>query len=288
MQNTQPPAQPYDDDEISLIELWQILARRKAFILACFILCLAGGAAFAFLKAPVYEASVKLRIGQVKGDDAAPPVMLENADELSSRILVQYGEDVAAGIKRERPFITTASVQKGVTTTVQLTAEGDTPEDAARLLEDVAKGVQKTHTTMFEDNLKPIAERLKSLDEQRTALQQQYADLSQLAEKLKDRESVQASLLMIERSPITDSLDKQATERLRLTQQMTPPATRPTELIGEITAPAKPSKPKKALVLALAAVLGMMGGVMLAFVAEFVAKAKRRGATEVSATAIKA
>ena len=280
MQNTQPPAQPYDDDEISLIELWQILARRKAFILACFILCLAGGAAFAFLKAPVYEASVKLRIGQVKGDDAAPPVMLENADELSSRILVQYGEDVAAGIKRERPFITTASVQKGVTTTVQLTAEGDTPEDAARLLEDVAKGVQKTHTTMFEDNLKPIAERLKSLNEQRTALQQQYADLTQLAEQLKERDNVQASLLMIERSPITDSLDKQATERLRLTQQMTPPATRPTELIGEITAPAKPSKPKKALVLALAAVLGMMGGVMLAFVAEFVAKAKANAAAK--------
>ena len=288
MPNTQPPAQPYDDDEISLLELWQILTKRKALILACFVLCLAGGAAFAFLKAPVYEASVKLRIGQVKGDDAAPPVMLENGDELSSRVLAQYGEDVATGVKRERPFITTASVQKGVTTTVQLTAEGDTPEDAARLLEDVAKGVQKTHTTMFEDNLKPIAERLKSLNEQRTALQQQYADLTQLAEQLKERDNVQASLLMIERSPITDSLDKQATERLRLTQQMTPPATRPTELIGEITAPAKPSKPKKALVLALAAVLGMMGGVMLAFVAEFVAKAKRRGATEVSATAIKA
>ncbi len=274
MQNTQPPAQPYDDDEISLIELWQILARRKALILACFILCLAGGAAFAFLKAPVYEASVKLRIGQVKGDGAAPPVILENADELSSRILAQYGEDIATGVKRERPFITTASVQKGVTTTVQLTAEGDTPADAARLLDDVAKSVQKAHTTMFEDNLKPIAERLKSLDEQRTALQQQYADLSQLAEKLKDRDNVQAALLMIERSPITNSLDQQATERLRLSQQITPPATRPTELIGEITAPAKPSKPKKALVLALAAVLGMMGGVMLAFVAEFIAKAK--------------
>lgn len=280
MQTTQPPAQPYDDDEISLLELWQILARRKALILACFVLCLAGGAAFAFLTSPVYEASVKLRIGQVKGDSAAAPVILENAEELSSRILAQYGKDVAAGITRERPFIITASVQKGVTTTVQLTAEGDSPEDAARLLDDVVKGVQKTHTTMFEDNLKPIAERLKSLDEQRTALQQQYADLTQLAEKLKDRDNVQASLLMIERSPITNSLDQQATERLRLSQQMTPPATRPTELIGEITAPAKPSKPKKALVLALAAVLGMMGGVMLAFVAEFVAKAKANAAAK--------
>jgi uncharacterized protein involved in exopolysaccharide biosynthesis len=276
MQNTQPTAQPYDDDEISLLELWQILVKRKALILACFILCLAGGAAFAFLKAPVYEASVKLRIGQVQGSGG----LLENAEELSARILAQYGKDVAAGITRERPFITTASVQKGMTTTVQLTAEGDTPEDAARLLDDVAKGVQKAHTAMFEDNLKPIAERLKSLDEQRNALHQQYADLTQLAEQLKERDNVQASLLMIERSPITNSLDQQATERLRLSQQITQPATRPTELIGEITAPAKPSKPKKALVLALAAVLGMMGGVMLAFVAEFIAKAKANAAAK--------
>lgn len=270
MQNTQPPAQPYDEDEISLLELWQILARRKALIVACFVFCLAMGAAFAFLKAPVYEASVKLRIGQLQGNGG----LLENAEELSSRILAQYGEEVAEGIKRDRPLITKANVQKGVTTTVQLTAEGDSPEDAARLLDDVAKSVQKAHTTMFEDNLRPIAERLKSLDEQRTALQQQYADLTQLAEKLKDRDSVQASLVMIERGPITTAINQQDAERLRLSQQLTPPATRPTELIGEITAPAKPSKPKKALVLALAAVLGMMGGVMLAFVAEFISKAR--------------
>lgn len=280
MQPKNPPTQPYDDDEISLLELWQVLVRRKMLILACFVLCLAGGAALAFLTSPVYEASVKLRIGHVKGDGAAQPVILENADELSSRILAQYGEEVAEGIKRDRPFITKASVQKGVTTTVQLTTEGDTPADAARLLDDVVKGVQKAHTAMFENNLKPIVERLKSLDEQRTSLQQQYADLTQLAEQIKDRDNVQASLLMIERSPITNSLDQQATERLRLSQQMTAPATRPTELIGEITAPAKPSKPKKALVLSLAAVLGMMGGVMLAFVAEFVAKAKANAAAK--------
>jgi capsular polysaccharide biosynthesis protein len=275
MHTTQPPTQPYDD-EVSLLELWQILVKRKALILACFILCLAGGAAFAFLTAPVYDASVKLRIGQVQGNGG----LLENAEELSSRILAQYGEDVATGVKRERPFIATASVQKGVTTTVQLTAEGDTPEDAARLLDDVAKGVQKAHTTMFEDNLKPIAERLNSLDEQRTALQQQYADLTQLAEKLKDRDSVQASLVMIERGPITTAINQQDAERLRLSQQITPPQTRPTELIGEITAPAEPSRPKKALVLALAAVLGVMGGVMLAFVAEFIAKAKANAAAK--------
>ena len=81
MQNTQPPAQPYDDDEISLIELWQILARRKALILACFILCLAGGAAFAFLKAPVYEASLRLRASNFVPIARRPTPMASQATE---------------------------------------------------------------------------------------------------------------------------------------------------------------------------------------------------------------
>jgi uncharacterized protein involved in exopolysaccharide biosynthesis len=69
MQTTQPATQPYDD-EIGLLELWQILVKRKALIMACCVLCLAGGAAFEFLKAPTYEASVKLRIDHVKGESA--------------------------------------------------------------------------------------------------------------------------------------------------------------------------------------------------------------------------
>lgn len=270
-QNSQPAQQTYDDDEISLIELWQILNRRKGLIILCFLVCVAAGAAFAFLKSPVYEASVKLRIGQVQGNGG----LLENAEELSSRIIAQYGEDVAEGITRDRPFITKASVQKGVSTTLQLTTEGNTPEDAARLLEQVVNGVRKAHTVMYEDNLKPIAQRLQGLEEQRGALQQQYADITTLVEQLKERDSVQASLVMIERGPITTAINQLDAERLRLSQQMTPPQTRPTELIGEITAPAKPSKPKKRLVLALAAVLGVMGGVMLAFVVEFVARARQ-------------
>lgn len=213
---------------------------------------------------------------------------MDNAEELSARLLAQYGENVAEGIKRSRPFITKATVQKGVTTTLQLTAEGDTPDDAARILRDVVADVQKAHTAMYADNIKPITERLKSLNEQREALQQQYTDITKLVEQLKERDSVQASLVMIERGPITTAINQQDAERLRLSQQLTPPQTRPTELLGEITAPAKPSKPKKALVLALAAVLGVMGGVMLAFVAEFAAKAKVRSTNETASAASRA
>ncbi len=269
---TQPFSAPLQqDDEISLWELWQILVQRKGLILACFVICLAGGAAFAFLKAPVYEANIKVRIGQVGSVG-----LLEPAEELSTRILAQYGEGIADGIKRDRPFITKANVQKGVITTLQLTAEADTPADAAGLLQDLVGDIQKTHAAVYEENIKPISDRLKSLDEQRQALQQQYADITQLFGQLKERDSVQASLIMLERGPITNAINEQDTQRLQLTQQLTPPQTRPTELVGEIIAPAKPFKPKKALVLALAAVLGIMAGVMLAFMQAYAQNARLR------------
>ena len=274
MQRTQQPTLQRKDEGIDLFAFWATLVERKVLIFICFTVCLGAGIAFAYLKSPVYESNVKLRIGQIKSDGEATPSLLENAEELSARLLTQYGEDIAQGIKREHPFITQATLQRGVTTTLQLTAEGATADDAARLLNDVVKAVQRDHTVLFEDNRRPISDRLQNLEEQRATLQKQYADLTALIERLKASDSVQASLMMLQRGAIVDSLNQQDMERLRLAQQITPPQTRPTELLGEIVAPAKASRPKKMLVLAFSAAFGLMMGVILAFLIDFLAKAK--------------
>lgn len=274
MQRTQQPTLQRKDEGIDLFAFWATLVERKVLIFICFTVCLGAGIAFAYLKSPVYESNVKLRIGQIKSDGEATPSLLENAEELSARLLTQYGEDIAQGIKREHPFITQATLQRGVTTTLQLTAEGATADDAARLLNDVVKAVQRDHTVLFEDNRRPISDRLQNLEEQRATLQKQYADLTALIERLKASDSVQASLMMLQRGAIVDSLNQQDMERLRLAQQITPPQTRPTELLGEIVAPAKASRPKKILVLAFSAAFGLMMGVILAFLMDFLAKAK--------------
>ena len=268
MQTFPPPVQIYDD-EISLFELWQILAKRKALILACFVVCLAGGAAFAFLTSPVYEARATVRIGQITLNAERTGQLLEPPSELSARISSEHGG------KR-----TSASVPKGTTSTVNVVVQASSPGDAARSLSTVIESIREDHDTLYEKSLRPTRDRLERLDAQTQQLQQHLLDLTQLIAEIKGRDAVQATLLMLERSQLANAITQQDAERLLLSQQLTPPATRPTELIGEITAPAKPSKPNKALVLALAAVLGMMGGVMLAFIAEFVAKAKANAVTK--------
>lgn len=268
MQTTQSHTQPYDD-EISLLELWQILIKRKALILACFVLCLAGGAAFAFFTKPVYEASATVRIGQIALNTEREGQLLETPSEFATRINSQYG----AGR-------TSAMAPKGTTSTIHLVTQAPSPDDAVRSLSFLIESIRKDHAIIFEKSLRPTQDRLERLDEQTRNLQQNIVDLTQLIEQIKERDPVQASLLMLERNQLTSSIIQQDAERLHLLQQLTPPQTRPTELIGEITAPAKPSKPKKALVLVLAAVLGIMIGVMLTFIAEFIVKSKTSATTK--------
>jgi LPS O-antigen subunit length determinant protein (WzzB/FepE family) len=48
----------YPEDEISLIELLQILVRRKLWIAGCFLVAVGIGLAYAFLATPLYEVEV--------------------------------------------------------------------------------------------------------------------------------------------------------------------------------------------------------------------------------------
>jgi len=262
MQMPQTPAQSCANDEIGLLEILQVLVKRKLLILTCVLICLAAGVAFAFLSAPVYEAAATLRIGQVNsGSDKEPSVLLEDASELVARVLA-HGE------------IDRAAVQKGSTTIVQLTTAGQTPDEAARKLENEIREILEVHRATLAESSRPIVERIEVLDQQRQTLIKQSADIDALVEELKRREPVQAAFLVLERGTISSVINQHEAERLRLARLLTPPHVQATELLGGIGVPAAPVKPKKVLVLALAVVLGLMGGVMLAFLAELIAKAK--------------
>lgn len=273
IQNQTVTPQAGAEDEIDLIALWEILVRRKRWIFLIFTVCLAVAGAYLLVKAPVYEAFVKVRIGQVAS--AGP---FEAPELISSRLMSDFGEDVADGVKRPRPFLKRASVPKGLATAVELVTEGDSPADAVELLEKIANGLMLAHQQNFALNVKYLNERIEHLDLQRKTLMQQLNDATALMEQVKQRDPVQASLIMLERGRLTTAINALEAERPALTQKLSAPQTQATELLGSIVAPAKPAAPKKALVLALAAMLGLMGGVILAFLIEFVASARSKAA----------
>ena len=60
------------DDEIDLVQLFQILLKRKYLIFCFFVFCLFGGGVYAFLHKPTYEYSTNLQIGStLVGNEAS-------------------------------------------------------------------------------------------------------------------------------------------------------------------------------------------------------------------------
>lgn len=257
------------DDEISLLELWDMLMRGKYWVLACLAGSLMLGGAYLAFKAPVYEASVKVRVGQVAGGGP-----FESPDLLSSRLLAEHGEDVADGVKRERPFLKRASVPKSLPSAVELVTEGESPQQAVALLERIHTGIKDAHQQTYALNLKYLTERLDNLEAQRASLADQLTDATALMDQLKQRDPVQASLLMLERGRLATSITALDAERPTLAQKLSPPQTQPTELLGSIQAPTKPAAPRRSSVIALSGVLGIMLGIMTVFARAFVQSAR--------------
>lgn len=262
-------------EDLSLIGLLRILYRRKWWILLTFVAFLGVGLFYLSSQDPVYEARARFRVGQVKGGP------LEAADVLASRLMAAFGRDVADGVFRPRPYLVRALAWKVVPGVVDLAAHGDRPEDASALLRRIYADIDGAHSSIFDASVRYLNETLESIVQQQTAVREQYLEISGLLEQLKGRDAVQASLLAIERSRLTDAIRSLASEKPAIALQLAPPMTYRTELLGEITTPTAPFRPRKALVMALASVLGTMFGVLIAFLVEFVARNRRgRGASQ--------
>lgn len=268
-----PPEHPPStyQDEISLLELWDIVVRRKLWIVATPLISVAAAFVYLFVATPVYEASVKLRIGQV-----ADLGELEDPDVLSAWLVGKYGEEIATGVKRDPPFLAKAAVQKGSKTVVDLVVRGISPEQSADLLRRIAEQVIERHGETYKSQVDLAYRRIDQIDTQRRLLTELFAASADLLNTLKQRDPVQASLLTLERGRLATELSVAERELPAWQQKLNAPKTVMTEMLGDVAVPAKPASPKKPLTVAFAAVLGVMGGVMLAFVAEFLARSKNQ------------
>ena len=250
--------------ELTLFELWRILVRRRWWILATLLVCVAAGAGWLFANTPAYAANAKVRIGQV-----ANAGLFESTELLSSRLIAEYGEDRADGVRRPKPFLKRAAPSRGAPAVLELTAVGDRPQDAVSLLKRIYGSVHAAHVEFYTQNVKSLSDRIAQASAQRIALQQQYRDASALLNRLIERDPVQASLVALERSRISELMNTLDSELPALEQKLTPPQTQPTELLSEIEAPTRPEGPRPVFVLFLFAFLGCLLGAMLALIIEY-------------------
>lgn len=249
------------DSELS--RLTTIVVRRKALFISTVAACLAVGLLYLTLKQPTFQATARVQIGHVAGGN-----QLEAADTLAARLLSNYGENQAEGVKRTPPFLERATTLRN-TNVLELVSKGHNPEEAISFLKLIIDKVLSQHGTIFKENMAIFNNHLKYLDNQRMMLRSEHEEMTLRIAELGNDVPTQAAIIAIERARVADALSQLEKDRPDIEQKTKSPEAVPTAILGELVAPVRRSSPPPATTVLLAAlVIGAFLGIGLALVTE--------------------
>lgn len=239
------------DDEISLIDLWNVLWKWKKLaglvVIAVFIASLA----YTLTATRVYESSAVIAIDFSH---------IDNPSLFSAKAREQFGITVETSKNKNEANILT------------LKARGNDPKLAREKLADAISTLLKSHAEMnrqYNESISTNLQLKKTQESKLSVLLQQYENRIQAIER---QNPSLAAIMTIDRRSLMEELYAVQTSIQEIQANHTQAT--PTEVLREPSTPTSPIKPKTQLVLALSLVLGIFLGIFSAFFAEFVQKAR--------------
>ncbi|MBU2538888.1 MAG: hypothetical protein KKH22_10655 [Proteobacteria bacterium] len=260
--NTQNRASCGYDDGVNLVELWEVLTRRKKTVISTLVLVVLCAIAFVFFTKPVYESKVVIQVGQI--------------------YQVGHLEDPAVLIQRlqaEHPFIGKIEAGKGkASNIITITTQGSLQAEAHQQLQKITDQLLHEHNLRYDIEIASPQREYASLLQRIDTIQSLITELSHLiVEMTKKKELAQATILVLEKSNLVKdvfALEQSATKFDRNMHHSG--VTYHTSLISAPTTSATPIKPRPKRIIPLGIILGFILGIVSAFIVEFIDKATRQ------------
>lgn len=281
------------DDEISLIEIIQILWQRKTLIVVVILLCTLVAAGVALVLPKVYEVSIVIEPGSYPSDDddnwaLSPETIMELISSGAYDSKVQQNLGVSA---QDYPRLN-VSVPKR-TALVKISVESSEPEKAVTILSELAqqvigqnKGVLDVEAKKVQDliaaqetiernvndgilliekQIVDISKTLKFFEKEKyQVMQGQPSDTMSLMLYSNEIQNQRANLINLQGQLIDLRLKSTNNEAEMESLWLKLDMIKNTEVLKPPTIPKEPLKLKKRLIVALGFVLGLMASVFLA------------------------
>ena len=266
-----------DDGEIQLSEIYRILMRRKYWVGSIALAIVLAALAYASLVSPLWQASAVVQMGQIGGtgvvESPARTVERMKQGTFENAVLTQLGIPLLENNPQATLFKSGFKIKTPPNTDViQLELRAKSVEEARRQMEAVVATLQRAHARVAE----PSINRLKSLSTQLAADTQKINKererlLTALEEKSKsgagDRFSGNVLIASILQAKDTE-LRALEERRFVVNDNLDPAKTYPTLPIEAIHVSEEPVFPKKTLIVLLSGLIGLIVGVMSAFIVE--------------------
>jgi len=274
--NTYESAQPtnyvqrQDDDEISLIELWDILVRRKKIIAAVFAIVMVAALGYLAVAKPVFESRAIISVGFIP----------QNANLVDSRNvlntdtkLVENPENLVREMKEL--YGVNAETKKTEEGILSLAVQELSPEKSREKLGSAIEKTVNELDTLYNEAISDITAYMDSLESQQTELENQIDEYKKGINLTSTKDASLSAMMILEKGNALEQKTDLEKQIAILRLALSPVNNQPTKILSGPTLPSTPVKPKQKLVLALSFVLGIFMGVFAAFFAEFLANAKK-------------
>jgi capsular polysaccharide biosynthesis protein len=264
--------------EISLADMWVTVKRHKWIVLIAPVVC--GIAAYilvSFVMAPKWQASAILQIGRVGGEKPVEPV--------ANVIARMQHPSFAAGVTNRGDFKpgdlpTAKAIYRGSfkvnkikdAELIEFSVQGYSPTMARNLASHTVSYLQKTHDEMMSASVTRINAQIQTTDEEIQKLKLAMDLLRKQLQGKHDWNSYNATLAATVLEDEAKELRGLTQRKLLLTEQLGPSSTFSTQIIGEVSVSENPVSPKKLSIVGMALLLGLFGGIFLAFARNAVGK----------------
>jgi len=265
-------------DEISLAEMWRVIVRYRAIILAVFIASVLLSIVVVSVQPKVYrgEVTVLLVAEEVEKDPLITAIMLSSPRELitpAKEIESMYGRidksKATLVFPNSHSYVESARLTalKNSYDKIRISVESTSLEHLATALGELVEYLRKS----------PIVRNL--VTKQKEVLMMQISELSKTIELSEGHVKIYRQLLSGQRVSsvgfnlvdMERSLSELKVKKRELEQKLRDlESSKGIEVIDEYHISRNPVKPKKALIIAVAGVSGLFVGVFLAFFIEYV------------------
>ena len=280
-----PNLHPYDDDEISLWEIFDTLRARWKIIAAFGIAAPALAFAATLFIPNQYEARGLVQLAKVGNLQAA----IRGEGGLSTQIesipaTLQRLQSDAFALKAQSslgfPSMISGKEPKG-TGLLELTARAASPEQAKQAVEYAIQSLASQHAEQAESTVRNLGQSLASTQTELTSTRALLQDLLGKTGSFTKIDPTSAVMMGQMQGQLVTQQAQLVERQLRLQLALSPPHTEPTKAVEEIVLPTGAVYPKTRLVTLVALLGGLFLGVLVALLTQ--AWANRRQAESAAA-----
>lgn len=287
-----------EEEGVSLFDLWGKLKEGRRYVVGGLLLGVLGAVAVLFFTPYQYQAMAVVQVGQIgqigqpaQAGAAGMGRQVHSVPAEPATLAVERMKSpafqlaVAKALGDERWMVAlqngggtrvlSVASPKGVLQVIDLKANAESPEAAQKIVNAAIEVLAKRHAEIVKPAFDRLTLEADLASEKLKHAESELARLNKLASGVgvKDERFTQISLITDLRVKKEAEVFQQRQTLSDLNGALTPPNTQPAQAIEEVFIFDKPVSPKKALVLAL----GLVGGLLAGVVAVFVSGAWRQG-----------